>query len=83
MIGQVAAQTARLGVETFLSFMGLVSVNLAVLNLLPVPILDGGQFLFLLAEGIRRRPALTQASRATDAGRPGADRHADGACVQE
>jgi regulator of sigma E protease len=36
--------------------MGLVSVNLAVLNLLPVPILDGGQFLFLVAEGIRRRP---------------------------
>lgn len=31
-------------------------MNLAVLNLLPVPILDGGQFLFLLAEGIRRRP---------------------------
>jgi regulator of sigma E protease len=56
MIGQVAAQTARLGMETFLSFMGLVSVNLAVLNLLPVPILDGGQFLFLVAEGIRRRP---------------------------
>jgi regulator of sigma E protease len=56
MIGQVAAQTARLGMESFLSFMGLVSVNLAVLNLLPVPILDGGQFLFLLAEGIRRRP---------------------------
>jgi regulator of sigma E protease len=56
MIGQVAAQTARLGMETFLSFMGLVSVNLAVLNLLPIPILDGGQFLFLVAEGIRRRP---------------------------
>ena len=36
--------------------MALISVNLAILNLLPVPILDGGQFLFLLAEGIRRRP---------------------------
>lgn len=56
MIGQVAAQAARLGMEWFLSFMGLVSVNLAVLNLLPIPILDGGQFLFLLAEGILRRP---------------------------
>jgi regulator of sigma E protease len=56
MIGQVAAQQARLGLESFLTFMGLVSVNLAVLNLLPVPILDGGQFMFLLAEGIRRRP---------------------------
>ena len=56
LIGQVAAQTARLGMESFLAFMGLVSVNLAVLNLLPVPILDGGQFLFLVAEGVRRRP---------------------------
>jgi regulator of sigma E protease len=56
MIGQVAAQAARLGMEYFLSLMGLVSVNLAVLNLLPIPILDGGQFLFLAAEGIRRRP---------------------------
>lgn len=60
MIGQVAAQTARLGLESFLSFMGLVSVNLAVLNLLPVPILDGGQFMFLLAEGIRRKPLSLQ-----------------------
>ncbi len=56
MIGQVAAQAAQLGMEWFLSFMGLVSVNLAVLNLLPIPILDGGQFLFLLAEGVLRRP---------------------------
>lgn len=56
MIGQVAAQAARLGMESFLLLMGLVSVNLAVLNLLPIPILDGGQFMFLLAEGIRRKP---------------------------
>ena len=56
LIGQMAAQAARLGVDTFLSFMALVSVNLAVLNLLPIPVLDGGQFLFLLAEGVLRRP---------------------------
>ena len=56
LIGQMAAQSARMGAEQFMAFMALVSVNLAVLNLLPVPILDGGQFLFLLAEGIRRRP---------------------------
>ncbi len=56
LIGQMAAQSARMGWEQFLAFMALVSINLAVLNLLPVPILDGGQFLFLLAEGIRRRP---------------------------
>jgi len=56
LIGQMAAQTARLGFDVFLSFMALVSVNLAVLNLLPIPILDGGQFIFLLAEGVLRRP---------------------------
>jgi len=56
LIGQLAAQSARLGLDTFLSFMALVSVNLAVLNLLPIPVLDGGQFLFLLAEGVLRRP---------------------------
>ena len=56
LIGQMAAQSARLGLDTFLSFMALVSVNLAVLNLLPIPVLDGGQFLFLVAEGVLRRP---------------------------
>lgn len=56
LIGQMAAQSARLGLDTFLSFMALVSVNLAVLNLLPIPVLDGGQFLFLAAEGVLRRP---------------------------
>lgn len=56
LIGQMAAQSARMGLDQFFGFMALVSVNLAVLNLLPIPILDGGQFLFLLAEGIRRRP---------------------------
>lgn len=56
MIGQLAGQSARLGLDAFLAFMALISINLAVLNLLPVPILDGGQFVFLLAEGITRRP---------------------------
>jgi regulator of sigma E protease len=56
LIGQMAAQSARLGLDAFLAFMGLVSVNLAVLNLLPIPVLDGGQFLFLLAEAVRRKP---------------------------
>ena len=56
LIGQLAGQTARMGLEPFLAFMALISVNLAILNLLPIPLLDGGQFLFLLAEGILRRP---------------------------
>ena len=56
MIGQLAGESARLGLDSFLAFMALISINLAILNLLPVPILDGGQFVFLLAEGITRRP---------------------------
>jgi regulator of sigma E protease len=56
LIGQLAGESARLGLDAFLSFMALISINLAVLNLLPVPVLDGGQFLFLLAEAVVRRP---------------------------
>ncbi len=56
LIGQLAGATARAGIDTFLAFMALISINLAVLNLLPIPVLDGGQFLFLLAEGVMRRP---------------------------
>ncbi|MGZ8398747.1 MAG: RIP metalloprotease RseP [Gemmatimonadales bacterium] len=56
LIGQLAGQSARLGLDTFLGFMALISINLAILNLLPIPVLDGGQFLFLLAEAVIRRP---------------------------
>jgi regulator of sigma E protease len=55
-IGQSAGEAARQGAADFLVFMGLISVNLAVINLLPIPVLDGGQFLFLLGEGILGRP---------------------------
>jgi len=56
MIGQLAGESARAGLDPFLAFMALISINLAILNLLPVPVLDGGQFLFLLAEAVIRRP---------------------------
>ncbi|MFL5493310.1 MAG: RIP metalloprotease RseP, partial [Gemmatimonadales bacterium] len=56
LIAQLAGERARLGVDAFLEFMALISINLAVLNLLPVPVLDGGQFIFLLAEAVIRRP---------------------------
>lgn len=59
-IGQVSGQAARVGFAFFLGFMAFLSVNLAVLNLLPIPILDGGQVVFLVAEAIRRRPLSVQ-----------------------
>ena len=46
----------RAGLEPLLAFMALISMNLAVVNLLPIPVLDGGAFLILLAEGVMRRP---------------------------
>jgi regulator of sigma E protease len=55
-IGIAAGQSAQLGFGAFLAFMATISVNLAVLNLLPIPVLDGGQFLFLIGEGLLRRP---------------------------
>ncbi|MGH7560054.1 MAG: RIP metalloprotease RseP [Gemmatimonadales bacterium] len=55
-IGVAAGESAQLGLPSFLAFMATISVNLAVLNLLPIPVLDGGQFLFLLGEAVLRRP---------------------------
>ena len=55
-IGVAAGESVRRGLEDFLVFIAAISVNLAIVNLLPIPILDGGQFLFLLAEGVTRRP---------------------------
>jgi len=60
LIGSVAGQAAQLGMETFLRFMALLSVNLAVLNLLPIPILDGGHLVFLGIEAVRGKALSLQ-----------------------
>ncbi|HSG08894.1 MAG TPA: RIP metalloprotease RseP [Longimicrobiales bacterium] len=54
-IGEASGQAAAAGLDQFLSFMALFSVNLAVLNLLPIPVLDGGHLLFLGIEAVRGR----------------------------
>jgi len=56
-IGHFAGQSARVGLVPFLVFLALVSVSLGVLNLLPIPLLDGGHLLYLLIEGVTGRPA--------------------------
>ena len=56
MIGQLAGDIARESVSYLFPFMAVISINLAILNLLPVPILDGGLILFLLIEIIIRKP---------------------------
>ena len=60
MIAQVSGQAARLGLDRFLMIMASISIGLAVLNLLPIPVLDGGHLMFLIAEGIRRKPLSVQ-----------------------
>lgn len=56
LIAQVSGQVARIGVPALLAFMALLSVNLAILNLLPIPVLDGGHLVFLAIEGLRGKP---------------------------
>jgi regulator of sigma E protease len=56
LIAQMAGEQARRGLVSFVLFMAILSINLGVINLFPVPILDGGHFLFLALEGILRRP---------------------------
>jgi regulator of sigma E protease len=61
LLFQVATKSAEAGYEVFLKNMALVSVNLARVNLLPIPILDGFGLLAAAWEGIRRRPIPTKA----------------------
>ncbi|WP_428313196.1 RIP metalloprotease RseP [Hydrocarboniphaga sp.] len=64
-IAQVAGDSARVGLVSFLSFMAIVSVSLGVLNLLPVPVLDGGHLLLFAIEGVKGRPLSERAMAAS------------------
>ena len=55
-IAKVAGASASGGLESFIQFLALLSVSLGVLNLLPVPMLDGGHILFNLAEAVTGKP---------------------------
>lgn len=55
-IAQYAGVSAQIGLTRFLEFLAIVSVSLGILNLLPVPLLDGGHLLYYLAEAVRGRP---------------------------
>ena len=69
LIVQAAGQQAARGMEYLIRFLGLISVNLGVLNLLPIPVLDGGHLLFFAFEAIRGRPlAVRQREMAQQVG---------------
>ncbi len=55
-IARVASSTIKSGLESFLSFLALLSVSLGVLNLLPIPVLDGGHLLYYFVELVRGKP---------------------------
>jgi len=50
------SQASKLGVNYFLQFAGMIAVYVAIFNILPIPSVDGGKFLFLLIEAVRRKP---------------------------
>jgi len=60
-IADYAGQSARLGIDYYLKFMALVSISLGVLNLLPIPVLDGGHLMYHMIEVVRRRPLSERA----------------------
>ncbi len=55
-IAQFSGQQATLGAAAFVEFMAMISINLGFINLLPIPLLDGGHLFFYAVEAVRRRP---------------------------
>jgi regulator of sigma E protease len=60
-IAQISGQQASLGWLDFVLFVSLISINLGFINLLPIPLLDGGHLLFYAIEGVRRKPLRPEA----------------------
>src|SRR5262249_2735802 len=60
MIAQVAYTFAGENMYAFILFLGIISVNLAVINFLPIPVLGGGHMVFLIYEKLRGQPASEQ-----------------------
>ncbi len=55
-IAQFAGQSAQIGIDHYINFIAMISISLAVLNLLPIPMLDGGHLLYFAAEAVMRKP---------------------------
>ncbi len=59
-IAKVASDSVKMGLQTFFTAMAMISVNLGLLNFIPIPVLDGGQLVLALIEGFIRRPISEQ-----------------------
>jgi regulator of sigma E protease len=60
-IAELSGQVAELGLASMVSFIGILSINLGLINLFPIPVLDGGHLLFYFAEAVRGRPIPARA----------------------
>jgi regulator of sigma E protease len=60
-IANVAGQTAREGLTPYLEFLALISISIGILNLLPIPVLDGGHLMYYVAELVRGKPVSERA----------------------
>ncbi|MEZ5523809.1 MAG: sigma E protease regulator RseP [Pseudomonadales bacterium] len=60
-IAQVAGDSVERGLETFLNFLAYLSISLGVINILPIPMLDGGHLMYYLAELVRGKPVSEKA----------------------
>lgn len=60
-IAQYAGYSAKVGLEQFVLFLAVISISLGVLNLLPIPVLDGGHLMYFVIEAIRRKPLSPRA----------------------
>jgi regulator of sigma E protease len=59
-IGEIAGESMRWGVDYMLALIATISAQLALINLLPIPVLDGGHLLLLGVEAVSRRPITTR-----------------------
>ena len=62
-IAGYANQAASMGLVSFLNFLGFLSINLCILNLLPIPVLDGGHLLYYSLEAVRGKPLSEKSQR--------------------
>jgi regulator of sigma E protease len=60
-IAEYAGKSAKIGLDSFVLFLAVVSISLGVLNLLPIPVLDGGHLLYYLIEAVKGSPVSEQA----------------------
>jgi regulator of sigma E protease len=56
MIGHMAQKAGEAGVERYLEMLAMISINLGIINLLPIPVLDGGHLMLFTIEAIKRGP---------------------------